>query len=41
MPNNHTEIVLADKDDGSLSPGTDHQTSQRFKYKEMKRDLTY
>ena len=41
MPNNHTEIVLADKDDGNSSPGTDHQTSKMFKYKEMKRDFTY
>jgi hypothetical protein len=41
MPNNNTEIVLDDKDDGSLSSRIDHQTSKRFKYEYRKRNLTY
>jgi hypothetical protein len=41
MPNNNTEIVLDDKDDDSLSPKIDHETSKRYKYKQMSRSLTY
>jgi hypothetical protein len=41
MPNNNTEIVLDDKDDGNSSPETNHRTSIRFKYKSINRNLTH